>query len=118
MIDRTLEGRRRGRRGRWVPMPVSCRPDVTRAEQSFHTDNSYNVCPPECVGLLCLQTDRPRGRREPRRELPGRASFRAADSLLSSVRFFRHVRGALDLVFDTARGACISRSLARSNTSS
>lgn len=30
------------------------RPDVTRAEQSFHTDNSYNLCPPEYVGLLCL----------------------------------------------------------------
>ena len=30
------------------------RPDVTNAEQSFHTDNSYNLCPPEYVGLLCL----------------------------------------------------------------
>src|SRR5262249_419338 len=30
------------------------RPDVTNAEQSFHTDNSYNLCPPEDVGLLCL----------------------------------------------------------------
>lgn len=30
------------------------RPDVTNAEQSFHTDNSYNLCPPEHVGLLCL----------------------------------------------------------------
>src|SRR5215468_30084 len=26
------------------------RPDVTNAEQSFHTDNSYNLCPPEYVG--------------------------------------------------------------------
>src|SRR5262249_16379768 len=30
------------------------RPDITNAEQSFHTDNSYNRCPPEYVGLLCL----------------------------------------------------------------
>ena len=30
------------------------RPDVTNAEQNFHTDNSYNRCPPEYVGLLCL----------------------------------------------------------------
>jgi len=30
------------------------RPDVTSAEQNFHTDNSYNLCPPEYVGLLCL----------------------------------------------------------------
>jgi alpha-ketoglutarate-dependent taurine dioxygenase len=32
------------------------RPDRTNVEQSFHTDNSYNLCPPEYVGLLCLQT--------------------------------------------------------------
>ncbi len=30
------------------------RPDVTNAEQNFHTDNSYNLCPPEHVALLCL----------------------------------------------------------------
>ena len=30
------------------------RPDITNVEQSFHTDNSYNLCPPEHVGLLCL----------------------------------------------------------------
>jgi len=30
------------------------RPDITNAEQSFHTDNSYNLCPPEYVCLLCL----------------------------------------------------------------
>src|SRR5262245_1502294 len=30
------------------------RPDITNAEQSFHTDNSYNLCPPRYVGLLCL----------------------------------------------------------------
>src|SRR5688572_26051262 len=31
------------------------RPDVTNAEQSFHTDNSYNLCPPDYVGLLCVR---------------------------------------------------------------
>ena len=30
------------------------RPDITNAEQNFHTDNSYNLCPPDYVGLLCL----------------------------------------------------------------
>jgi alpha-ketoglutarate-dependent taurine dioxygenase len=32
------------------------RPDVTNVEQNYHTDNSYNLCPPDYVGLLCLQT--------------------------------------------------------------
>jgi alpha-ketoglutarate-dependent taurine dioxygenase len=32
------------------------RPDLTNYEQSFHTDNSYNLCPPEYVGLCCLGT--------------------------------------------------------------
>ncbi|ETF02342.1 hypothetical protein W822_12345 [Advenella kashmirensis W13003] len=31
------------------------RPDVTNSEQNFHTDNSYNLCPPDYVSLLCLQ---------------------------------------------------------------
>ena len=31
------------------------RPDVTNVEQNFHTDNSYNLCPPDYVGLLCLR---------------------------------------------------------------
>jgi hypothetical protein len=30
------------------------RPDVTNVEQNFHTDNSYNIYPPDVVGLLCL----------------------------------------------------------------
>jgi alpha-ketoglutarate-dependent taurine dioxygenase len=30
------------------------RPDITNAEQNFHTDNSYNICPPDYVALLCL----------------------------------------------------------------
>jgi len=32
------------------------RPDVTNAEQNFHTDNSYNYMPPRYVGLMCLRT--------------------------------------------------------------
>jgi alpha-ketoglutarate-dependent taurine dioxygenase len=32
------------------------RPDITNAEQGFHNDNSYNICPPDYVSLLCLQT--------------------------------------------------------------
>ena len=32
------------------------RPDVTNAEQNFHTDNSYNHVPPHYVGLMCLRT--------------------------------------------------------------
>jgi alpha-ketoglutarate-dependent taurine dioxygenase len=32
------------------------RPDITNAAQNFHTDNSYNLCPPWYVALLCRQT--------------------------------------------------------------
>ncbi len=32
------------------------RPDVTNVSQNFHTDNSYNLCPPWYVALFCLQT--------------------------------------------------------------
>jgi alpha-ketoglutarate-dependent taurine dioxygenase len=32
------------------------RPDITNAEQNFHNDNSYNLCPPDYVGLLCLRS--------------------------------------------------------------
>jgi alpha-ketoglutarate-dependent taurine dioxygenase len=32
------------------------RPDITNVEQNFHTDNSYNLAPPDYVGLLCLRT--------------------------------------------------------------
>ena len=37
------------------------RPDLTNYEQSFHTDNSYNLCPPEYVGLFCLGVAREGG---------------------------------------------------------
>jgi len=30
------------------------RPDITNAEQGFHTDNAYNLSPPDYVALLCL----------------------------------------------------------------
>jgi alpha-ketoglutarate-dependent taurine dioxygenase len=32
------------------------RPDITNVEQNFHTDNSYNLCPPDYVCLFCVQT--------------------------------------------------------------
>ena len=32
------------------------RPDQTNIDLKFHTDNSYNRAPPECVVLLCLRT--------------------------------------------------------------
>jgi alpha-ketoglutarate-dependent taurine dioxygenase len=37
------------------------RPDVTNAEQNFHTDNSYNLCQPDYVALLCLRPAREGG---------------------------------------------------------
>ena len=36
------------------PSGNGVRPDVTNEDQSFHTDNSYNIAPPDHVGLLCL----------------------------------------------------------------
>jgi hypothetical protein len=32
------------------------RPDQTNIDLKFHTDNSYNTTPPECIVLLCLRT--------------------------------------------------------------
>ena len=32
------------------------RPDITSAGQNLHTDNSYNLCPPDYVALFCRQT--------------------------------------------------------------
>jgi hypothetical protein len=37
------------------------RPDQTNIDLKFHTDNSYNTTPPECVVLLCLRTARSGG---------------------------------------------------------
>lgn len=47
------------------------RPDITNVEQNFHTDNSYNLCPPWYVALLCLQTAKEGG-------VSGLVSFYAA----------------------------------------
>lgn len=47
------------------------RPDITNAEQNFHVDNSYNICPPDFVALLCLQTAMEGG-------ISGLVSFQAA----------------------------------------
>ena len=38
-----------------VPPGNGVRPDKTNAEQNFHTDNSYNLCPPSIVSLLCIR---------------------------------------------------------------
>jgi hypothetical protein len=37
------------------------RRDKTKMELSYHTDNSYNHSPPECVGLLCIRPARSGG---------------------------------------------------------
>lgn len=72
------------------------RPDVTNAEQNFHTDNSYNLCPPWYVALLCLQTAKEGG-------VSGLVSLYAAHNEM------RHRHPALlwrlyeDFVFDRQR---------------
>ncbi len=43
-------------RDKGKPPGNGVRPDVTNARQNFHTDNSYNLCAPHYLGLLCLQT--------------------------------------------------------------
>jgi alpha-ketoglutarate-dependent taurine dioxygenase len=47
------------------------RPDITNAEQNFHVDNSYNICPPDYVALFCLATAMQGG-------ISGLVSFHAA----------------------------------------
>ena len=49
-------------RDKGKPPGNGVRPDVTKAGQNFHTDNSYNHQPPSVVGLLCLQPARSGGR--------------------------------------------------------
>ena len=39
-----------------APVGNGVRADVTNAGQNFHTDNSYNLCAPWYVALLCWQT--------------------------------------------------------------
>jgi alpha-ketoglutarate-dependent taurine dioxygenase len=43
-------------RDKGKPPGNGVRPDVTNVSQNFHTDNSYNLCAPHYLGLLCLQT--------------------------------------------------------------
>ena len=38
-----------------LPPGNGVRPDKTNAEQNYHNDNSYNLCPPSIVGLLCIR---------------------------------------------------------------
>jgi hypothetical protein len=58
------------------PVGNGVRPDITNVEQNFHTDNSYNHCPPKVVGLLCLQTAKQGG-------VSGLISFRAAHDAMA-----------------------------------
>jgi alpha-ketoglutarate-dependent taurine dioxygenase len=51
------------------------RPDITNAEQNFHVDNSYNICPPDHVALICLQTAKSGG-------VSGLVSFQAAHNAM------------------------------------
>lgn len=51
------------------------RPDITNAEQNFHTDNSYNLCPPDYVALLCVRPARSGG-------VSGVVSFEAVHNIL------------------------------------
>ena len=51
------------------------RPDITNAEQNFHVDNSYNICPPEHVALICLQVAKRGG-------VSGLVSFQAAHNAM------------------------------------
>lgn len=53
------------------------RPDITNAEQNFHVDNSYNLCPPDVVGLLCLAVAREGG-------ISGLVSFGAAHNAMAA----------------------------------
>ncbi|MFC7542062.1 TauD/TfdA family dioxygenase [Siccirubricoccus deserti] len=51
------------------------RPDITNAEQNFHVDNSYNLCPPDHVALICLQVAKSGG-------VSGLVSFQAAHNAM------------------------------------
>ena len=55
------------------------RPDKTNAEQNFHTDNSYNLCPPNYVALLCLRPAKTGG-------ISHIVSFQAAHDALKAKR--------------------------------
>jgi alpha-ketoglutarate-dependent taurine dioxygenase len=72
------------------------RPDITNVEQNFHTDNSYNSCPPWYVALLCRQTAKQGG-------VSGLVSFYAAHNEMR--RRHPELLGRMyeDFVFDRQR---------------
>jgi alpha-ketoglutarate-dependent taurine dioxygenase len=43
-------------RDKGKPPGNGVRPDITNVHQNLHTDNSYNLCPPDYVALFCRQT--------------------------------------------------------------
>ncbi len=62
-----------------LPAGNGVRPDKTNAEQNFHTDNSYNLCPPNYVALLCLRAAKAGG-------VSHIVSFEAAHAALANAR--------------------------------
>ncbi len=72
------------------------RPDVTNAEQNFHTDNSYNNCPPNYAALLCLRPAKAGG-------VSHIVSFEAAYAALSAKRPDLTARLCQPFYFDRQR---------------
>jgi alpha-ketoglutarate-dependent taurine dioxygenase len=72
------------------------RPDITNVEQNFHTDNSYNLCPPWYVALLCLQTAKEGG-------VNGLVSFYTAHNKMRQRHPVLLERLYEDFVFDRQR---------------
>lgn len=72
------------------------RPDKTNAEQNFHTDNSYNHCPPNYVALLCVRPARAGG-------VSHIVSLEAAHAALKAKRPDLTARLARDFHFDRQR---------------
>jgi alpha-ketoglutarate-dependent taurine dioxygenase len=72
------------------------RPDVTNAQQNFHCDNSYNLCPPDYVALFCLQTAMEGG-------VNGVVSLRAAHEEMRRLHPDLLARLHQDFLFDRQR---------------
>jgi alpha-ketoglutarate-dependent taurine dioxygenase len=83
-------------RDRGKPAGDGVRPDVTNAHQNLHTDNSYNLCPPDYVALLCLQTAKEGG-------VSRIVSFAAAHNELRARQPALLARLYRDYVFDRQR---------------
>lgn len=83
-------------RDRGKPAGNGVRPDVTNAHQNLHTDNSYNLCPPDYVALLCLQTAKKGG-------ISRIVSFAAAHNELRARRPELLARLYRDYIFDRQR---------------